>query len=90
MKKRYVGVRDPRIRQSSDSDPHPWDAVFSIATTTEALCWEILGLRPGASLDVAYARYQEIVHANRPEVGGDRLAALRASNAYWWLFEALG
>ncbi len=101
LKKKYIGKTfKPFTHQAEDDEaakrwkaaeapkekkPHPHDAVFSRRTITERLCLEILGLTPGAQPPKIKAKYRDLMLANHPDHGGDRIMAQRIAAAYTYL-----
>lgn len=45
-------------------------------------CWEVLGLRPGATRDVIEARYRELARKHHPDHGGDSAMMARINAAH--------
>jgi len=78
LRKRYLGKNDPReARAAEPTAPHPHDAIFNRSTATRALAYEILGLRPTASMEDVRATFKRLILRDHPDRGGDPVAAQR-------------
>lgn len=88
-KKRYVGKGDP-TQAKGEKDrlpetPDRLDAVFSACKITPGLCWEILGLRPGATWDEAKRTFKILSFQHHPDRGGEVKIASRINADFQFL-----